>query len=113
MTWTVTNLLIQVTAGIIGGNAAAILAKEHSFGALGHTIAGAIGGAASGYFLQTVVATVVNGAGDIQQVDAPTQAIVQSLSGLVAGAIVTMAVGLLKHGIDQHRIGKHSARVNN
>lgn len=112
MSWSITNLLLQVIAAILGGNGAAVIAKEHAFGALGHTITGAIGGAASGYFLQTVVATMVTGSGDIQDIDAPTQWILQSLAGLVAGAIVTMAVALLKHGIDQHRTAKHSARGN-
>lgn len=111
MTWTVTNLLIQVIAAIVGGNAAAIVAKEHAFGALGHTITGTIGGMASGYLLQTVVATLVTGAGDVQQSDdVLTQWIVQGLTGLVAGAIVTMTIGLLKHSIDQHRTATHSAR---
>ena len=62
MTWTITNLAIQIIAGIIGGHGAAAASKEHSFGVLGHTIVGAVGGAISGYFLQTFVGTVVNGA---------------------------------------------------
>jgi uncharacterized membrane protein YeaQ/YmgE (transglycosylase-associated protein family) len=52
MTWTLTNLVIEIIAGIVGGHAIAAVAKEHSFGALGHTITGALGGAFSGYFLQ-------------------------------------------------------------
>jgi len=67
MNWTTTNLIIQIIAGILGGHGAAVASKEHSFGALGHTIAGAVGGAVSGYFLQTIVGTVVTGTGDIQQ----------------------------------------------
>jgi uncharacterized membrane protein YeaQ/YmgE (transglycosylase-associated protein family) len=107
MTWTATNLVIQILAGILGGHGAAAVAKEHSFGALGHTIAGAVGGAASGYFLQTIVGTVVNGTGDIQQdADLVTQWVLQGLAGLAAGGIVTMAVGFLKHSIDQRRMEK-------
>jgi ABC-type uncharacterized transport system permease subunit len=107
MTWTATNLVIQIIAGILGGHGVAVAAKEHSFGALGHTIAGAVGGAVSGYFLQTIVGTVVTGTGDIQQdADLVTQWVLQGLAGLAAGGIVTMAVGFLKHSIDQHRMGK-------
>jgi len=107
MTWTATNLVIQILAGILGGHGAAAVAKEHSFGALGHTIAGAVGGAASGYFLQTIVGTVVSGTGDIQQdADLVTQWVLQGLAGLAAGGIVTMAVGFLKHSIDQRRMEK-------
>jgi uncharacterized membrane protein YeaQ/YmgE (transglycosylase-associated protein family) len=107
MTWTVANLVIQIIAGILGGHGAALAAKEHSFGALGHTIAGAVGGAFSGYFLQILVATVVTATGEVQQdADVVTQSVLQGLAGLAAGAVFTLAVGLLKHGIDQHRTGK-------
>ena len=60
MTWTVTNLVIEIIAGIVGAHAISAVAKEHSFGVIGHTIAGAVGGAFSGYFLQTLAATVVD-----------------------------------------------------
>jgi hypothetical protein len=45
MTWSVTNFIIQIIAGIVGGHAAAAAVHDHQFGALGHTIAGAAGGA--------------------------------------------------------------------
>lgn len=107
MTWTVTNLIIEIVAGIIGGHAIAAVAKEHSFGALGHSVTGALGGAFSGYFFQTLAAVVVDSTGDVHQAaDQLTQWIVQAVTGLVAGAILTMAVGLVKHGIDQHRLGR-------
>ena len=60
MTWTLTNFVIEVIAGIAGGLAIAAVAKEYSFGALGHFLSGAVGGAFSGYFLQTLAATVVD-----------------------------------------------------
>jgi uncharacterized membrane protein YeaQ/YmgE (transglycosylase-associated protein family) len=107
MTWTVTNLVIEIIAGIVGAHAISAAAKEHSFGVIGHTIAGAVGGALSGYFLQTLAATVVNSTGEVQQdANAVTQWLLQGLTGLAAGAILTMAVGFAKHGVDQHRMGK-------
>ena len=39
MTWTVTNLVIEIIAGVVGAHAIAAAAKEHSFGVIGHTIA--------------------------------------------------------------------------
>ena len=104
MTWTITNLVIEIIAGILGAHAISAAAKEHSFGVIGHTIAGAVGGAFSGYFLQTLAATVVNSTGEVQQdADPVTQWLLQGLAGLAAGAILTMAVGFAKHSIDQHR----------
>jgi len=103
VTWTVTNLVIQLIAGILGGHAAAVLAHEHSFGALGHTATGAAAGAFSGYFLQTLAGTVVTGTGDANVPDPVTQWILQGLAGCVAGAILTLIVGFLKHSIDQSK----------
>jgi hypothetical protein len=107
MGWSATYLLIQVIAGILGGYAAAAAAHEHSFGALGHGIAGAAGGALSGYFLQTYAGTIVNATGAANEVEPVTQWILQSLTGLAAGAILTLAVGFAKHGLDQSRAGKN------
>ena len=56
MEWSVTNLVIEIIAGILGGHLAAVAVHEHAFGAAGHTFAGAVGGAVSGSFLQTLVA---------------------------------------------------------
>ncbi len=105
MTWTLTNVFIETVGGIAGGIGMAAAVKEHSFGVLGHSVTGAIGGAISGYFLQTIVATVVNSTGSVQQdADAVTQAVLQILGGMAAGAIVTMAVGFAKHSLDRHRV---------
>jgi uncharacterized membrane protein YeaQ/YmgE (transglycosylase-associated protein family) len=101
MTWTITNLVIQIITGMVGGNLAAVLAKEHGFGALGHTIVGLVGGAISGYFLQILAGITANGS-----VNEPTfveQAILQGLTGAAAGAILVLIVGFVKHSIDRQR----------
>ena len=103
MDWSFTNLLIQIVAGVVGGHAAAIALKEHSFGALGHTVAGAIGGALSGFFLQRIVVTMVTGTGDLNQPTLIEQVMLQCLAGLAAGGIAMMIVGFAKHGIDQSK----------
>ncbi len=106
MTWTLTSLLIQIVAGIVGGLGAAALAHEHSFGTVGHILSGAIGGALSGYFLQTLAGTLVTGSGAVNASDPVGDAILQGLTGLAAGAIVTLIVGFVKHSMDQHRAGR-------
>ena len=107
MTWTVTNLVIEIIVGIVGAHAISAAFKEHSFGVMGHTIAGAVGGAFSGYFLQTLAATAVDSTGKVHQdADAVTRLLLQGLMGLAAGAILTMVVGFAKHSIDQHKTEK-------
>jgi hypothetical protein len=106
MEWSVTNLVVQFIGGIIGGHLAAAAAREHSFGALGHTLAGALGGAVSGLFLQTLAATVVTGAGSVNEPRLVEQIVLQVVTGLSAGGIATLLVGIVRHSIDQHKSGK-------
>ena len=94
--------MIQIVFGILGGHAAAIATKEFSFGALGHTIAGAIGGGLSGFFLQTIAGNLVTGGGDAMATNPVEQAVTQGLTGAVAGGIAVLVVGMIKAGIDQH-----------
>jgi uncharacterized membrane protein YeaQ/YmgE (transglycosylase-associated protein family) len=103
MTWTVTNLLIQIITGILGGHAAATAAKEHSFGVLGHTIVGALGGALSGYFLQTFASTVVTASGSVSEPTALDEAVLQGLTGAVAGGIAMLVVGFVKYNMEQEK----------
>lgn len=103
MVWTTTNLVIQMIAGILGGHFAASAAKEHNFGFFGHTLAGAIGGAISGYFLQTLAATVVTANGSLNDITAADDVVMQGLAGAAAGGCLTLIVGFIKHSVDHHR----------
>ncbi len=103
MPWTLTNLVIQIITGILGGHAAAAASKEHSFGALGHTIAGAAGGALSGTFFQTFIGTMVTASGSVAEPTAFEQGLIQAVTGAVVGGICTLLVGLIKRGIDEHK----------
>ncbi len=86
--------------------AIAAAAKEYSFGRPGHIVAG-LGGAFSGYFLQSLAATVVDSTGEVREAsDQATQWFVQAIAGVVAGTIVTMGVGFARHTIKQHGPGR-------
>jgi hypothetical protein len=102
MTWTSTNLVIQILTGVLGAHFAAAAAREHGFGFLGHTLAGAIGGALSGYFLQKLAVTLVTGSGSLNEITAVDNAVMQGLAGVAAGGCLTLVVGFIKHSID-HR----------
>jgi uncharacterized membrane protein YeaQ/YmgE (transglycosylase-associated protein family) len=51
MSGTIVNLIIQLIAGAVGGNAAGGLLKNISLGPLGNTVAGAAGGGIGGSIL--------------------------------------------------------------
>lgn len=102
MIWTSTNLVIQVLTGILGAHFAATAAREHGFGFLGHTLAGAIGGALSGYFLQTLAVTLVTASGSQNDITAVDNAVLQGLAGIAAGGCLMLIVGFIKHSIDHH-----------
>lgn len=103
MIWTTTNLVIQIITGILGAHFAATAAKEHSFGFVGHSLAGAIGGGLSGYFLQKLAVTVVTANGSLNEITAADNVVLQGLAGIAAGGCLTLVVGFIKHVIEQHR----------
>jgi hypothetical protein len=104
--WSWTYVLVQLAAGLVGAHAAAVAAHEHSFGALGHSIVGMIGGGLSGCFLQRLAATVVSASGALNEPRFVEQVIVQGLAGAAAGGIAMFLVAILKHGIEQHKSTK-------
>ena len=103
MTWSISNLVVQLIGGIVGAHVAATLAKEHNFGVVGHSLVGAIAGALSGHFLQITVGTVVDGGGTIGEATPVEQAILQAIAGVAIGAIAMLVVGFMQHAIGQHQ----------
>jgi hypothetical protein len=61
---------------------------------------GIVSGALSGCFFQTLAATMVIGAGSLQEPRIVDNFIIQSLTGAAVGGIVTMLVGFLKQIAD-------------
>jgi uncharacterized membrane protein YeaQ/YmgE (transglycosylase-associated protein family) len=106
MTWTLTSLVIQIIAGVVGGHLAATAAHEHGFGAVGHTITGLAGGFLSGVFLQTLAVTMVTSTGSLNQPRPAEIYMIQALTGGAAGGILTLVVGFIKHSIDHHKASK-------
>jgi uncharacterized membrane protein YeaQ/YmgE (transglycosylase-associated protein family) len=93
MSATLINLIIQLIAGAVGGNAAGATMKNVDLGTLGNTIAGAIGGAGGGTLLTALLPMLQGAAGNVD-----VGAMVgQAVGGGVAGAILTAIVGLLKN----------------
>ena len=87
------NLVIQLVAGALGGNAAGATMKNLDLGTLGNSIAGAIGGAGGGTLL-TALLPLLQGAASNVDVGA---LVGQAVGGGVSGAVLTAIIGLIKN----------------
>ncbi len=84
------ELIIQLIAGLVGGNAAGAAMKNLSLGTIGNSIAGIVGGGLGGQIL-----AMITGAGGAEGMD--LSAIVQSIAGGgVGGGVLLAIVGMIK-----------------
>lgn len=95
MSATLINLIIQLIAGAVGGNAVGAGVKNVDLGTLGNTIAGAIGGAGGGTALTALLPLLQGAAGNV---DIGTL-VGQAVGGGVAGAVLTAIVGVIKNAM--------------
>jgi hypothetical protein len=93
MSATIINIIIQLIAGAVGGNAAGAGLKDYNLGTLGNTIVGALGGLGGGQILTALLPML---AGTAENVDIGS-VIGQAVGGGVLGAIITVVVGLIKN----------------
>jgi hypothetical protein len=94
MSAAIINLIIQLIAGVIGGNGAGSALKDYNLGTLGNTIAGAIGGVGGGQILQMLIPALAGAAGGGVDV---TSIVGQLVGGGISGAILTVIVGFVKN----------------
>ena len=97
MSGTIVNLIIQIVAGAIGGNAAGGFLKNIDLNPLTKTITGAAGGGICGTILQGLIPALStaasNGGLDIGVM------LGNLAGGGITGAIVTAAFGLIKNAL--------------
>ncbi len=90
------ELIIQIIAGLIGGNAAGAGVKNASLGTAGNSVVGGVGGLLGG-----LLTSMMAGGGtglDLSNLD--IGALVQSVAGGgVGGAILTVIAGMLKKAL--------------
>src|SRR5438876_11928561 len=92
MSATIINLIIQIIAGAIGGNAAGAGMEKANLGTAGNTIAGALGGLGGGQILSALIPALAGSAGggvDVASIPG------RLAGGGVSGAIVTVIVGMV------------------
>jgi hypothetical protein len=95
--WTITNVVVQAAAGVLGAHAAAAVVHEHRLEFIGHSLVGLIAGALSGYFLQRVVMTTVYGTGNPMAISPVEAGVCQVLTGAVVGGIAMIVMGFLRY----------------
>jgi hypothetical protein len=93
--WSFTYFVIQAVAGALGAHVAALIAHEHRFGFIGHSVVGLVTGAISGFCLQSIVMTTVTGTGDAIPITQAQAVVFQATTGLAAGAMAMLAVGFV------------------
>lgn len=103
MSATLVNLIIQIVAGAIGGNAAGAGLKNLSLGPAGNSIAGAIGGIGLGQILAAVVPALSGMAGEAGGGLDIGAIVGQLVGGGVGGAVLTIIVGVIKNMMSGQR----------
>jgi hypothetical protein len=93
MSATIMNLIIQIIAGAIGGNAAGAASRDINLGTVGNSIVGALGGIGGGQLLSALLPALAGAANTIDIAAIASQAV----GGGVAGAIVTAVIGAIKN----------------
>jgi uncharacterized membrane protein YeaQ/YmgE (transglycosylase-associated protein family) len=100
MTWTITNLVVEIITGVLGAHAVAAATRTYNFGALGHSVVGAIGGGISGLFS---LPTMMFAKSDIFPEPSPSElTMAHGLVGAIAGGILMLSIGFLKHVIEEY-----------
>ena len=89
------QLIINLIAGAVGGNATGAAAKQFDLGTLGNTIAGLVGGGVLGQLITMVWPTLSTA---LQGGNFDVGAIIgQIVGGGVGGAVLTAIVGAIKN----------------
>lgn len=86
------GLIVNAVGGGVGGNISGAALKDKSLGAIGNTIAGAVGGAAGAWIMQAVGVLSSMGLADM------TMGSIASEAGIsaVCGAVLTAVIGYVK-----------------
>jgi hypothetical protein len=104
MSGAIINLILQIVAGALGGNAAGGFLKNNNIdlSPLAKTITGAAGGGIGGTILQGLI-PALNSAASSGGVDVGVM-LGNFVGGGVTGAIVTVLYGILKSGLAKRAI---------
>lgn len=85
------QILINLVAGALGGNAAGKASSTFDLGTLGNTIAGLVGGGVLGQIITLVLPALQSGNLDVGSI------ITQVIGGGAGGAVLTAIIGAIKN----------------
>lgn len=90
----IVNLIVQIIAGAVGGNAAGKINRSFDLGALVNSIVGAVGGVGGGWLISTLAPALAaaEGAG----IDVAAIA-TQAVGGGAAGLVLTAIIGAIRN----------------
>ncbi len=93
----IVGVVVNLVSGLVGGNVAGAALKDKSLGAIGNSIAGIVGGAASVYILQAV--GVLNSLG---MSNMTLGSILGSVgTSAVGGGVLTAIIGMIKGAMNK------------
>jgi hypothetical protein len=94
------NLVIQLVAGAVGGNAAGALLRQFNLGPLGNSIAGIIGGGLGGQFLNAAISASGTAPGAVAGGSLDVGALLTPIvGGGVGGGVLLVIVGLIRQAM--------------
>lgn len=100
MTWTFANLVVQVVAGMLAGYITAVMMHQRAPTAYSHAVAGATGGFISGYFLQSIAATMMSASSKLEEPAPLESLLIQVFAGASAGGVTVRAATLLRRVVN-------------
>jgi Na+/H+-dicarboxylate symporter len=97
MPYGVTEVVVQVAAGMLGGIAAGLAANEYSLGIIKSAGVGAVGGGVGGGLLETVIPPTVTATGAAVFDDSVVNEwVVRVLLAFIVGGMLSLIVGFVK-----------------
>ena len=103
MLYSVTEVIVQIAAGMLGGIVAGLAAKEYSLGIIKNA-GGAVGGGVGGSLLQSLIPPTVTATGaPVFDDSVVNEWVVRVLLAFVVGGLLNLIVGFVKSEMTKHQ----------
>jgi hypothetical protein len=97
MPYVFTEVIVQIAAGMLGGIAAGLAAKEYSLGTIKNAGVGAVGGGVGGSLLQSLIPPTVTATGaPVFDDSVVNEWVVRVLLAFIVSGMLNLIVGFVK-----------------